>query len=182
MFGGDDLLAISDLLAESRKEQEEDEDPNSNARAFFTPATIVKHSKAAQVPQPIGPPDPKAIWQDDEVPTLYALEDKTDPRPEPEYEILYQQDIMSEDMFLGMAGKTPGSQDCTHMVVKVKFPGAKMADLELDVTKERFRAESSILKLSMFLPLPVDDVNGKAKWDASKDTLVVTLPIIRQLW
>jgi dynein assembly factor 6, axonemal len=70
------------------------------------------------------------------------------------------QDVMSEDLFLGMAGKTPGSQDCTHMVVKVSFPGAKMADINLDVTKQQFKAATAKLRLSIYLPLPVDDARG----------------------
>jgi dynein assembly factor 6, axonemal len=70
------------------------------------------------------------------------------------------QDVMSEDLFLGMAGKTPGSQDCTHMVVKVSFPGAKMADIDLDVTKQQFKAATAKLRLSIYLPLPVDDARG----------------------
>ena len=56
------------------------------------------------------------------------------------------------------------------------------ADLELDVTKSSLRAESKTHKLAIFLPMPVDSDQGKAKWDAKKDTLTVTLPIIRDEW
>ena len=57
-----------------------------------------------------------------------------------------------------------------------------MADLELDVTKTSLRAESKTHKLAIFLPMPVDSDQGKAKWDAKKDMLTVTLPIIRDEW
>jgi hypothetical protein len=33
--------------------------------------------------------------------------------------------------------------------------------------------------LSTFLPYPVKDKDGNAKWDPAKEELVVTLPIIR---
>ena len=33
---------------------------------------------------------------------------------------------MSEDVFLGLGVKTPGSSSCTHMTVKVTFPGHSM--------------------------------------------------------
>jgi hypothetical protein len=66
---------------------------------------------------------------------------------------------MSEDVFLGMGEKTPGSQDCSHMV-KVAFPGASMVDLDLDVKRNRLTAASAKLKLSIYLPLPVDDAKG----------------------
>lgn len=36
------------------------------------------------------------------------------------------QNVMSEDVFLGLGGKTPGSASCTHMTVKVTFPGHSM--------------------------------------------------------
>ena len=59
--------------------------------------------------------DPKAIWTEDEIPREEVLKAKAgkelgDSRPEPEYEIKYKQDVMAQDMFLGMGGKTPGSQ------------------------------------------------------------------------
>ena len=34
-------------------------------------------------------------------------------------------------------------------------------------------------KLSTYLPYPVKDKDGNAKWDQAKETLIVTLPIIR---
>ena len=39
----------------------------------------------------------------------------------------------------------------------------------------RFRS-----KLSTYLPYPCKHKEGNAKWDAAKDTLTVTLPIIRK--
>jgi hypothetical protein len=33
---------------------------------------------------------------------------------------------MSEDVFLGLGGKMPGSASCTHMTVKLTFPGHSM--------------------------------------------------------
>eukprot|EP00611_Tribonema_gayanum_P016581 TRINITY_DN2892_c0_g1_i1.p1 TRINITY_DN2892_c0_g1~~TRINITY_DN2892_c0_g1_i1.p1 ORF type:complete len:172 (-),score=40.05 TRINITY_DN2892_c0_g1_i1:1094-1582(-) len=162
MLLGDDLLAISNLLGEGREGDDSSDAQTAAAAAFFAGEAapggaavppVAKHQKQKA--------DPKAIWDDKEVPTEYAIEDETDdPRPQPEYDILYKQDVMSEDIFLGMGDKTPGSQDCTHMVVKVVFPGATMADLDLDVTKERLRAASSKLKLNLYLPLPVDDSKG----------------------
>jgi hypothetical protein len=50
--------------------------------------------------------------------------------------------VGAEDVFLGMSDKTPASCDCTHLVVKVHFPGATLAELDLKVTKNRIKAES----------------------------------------
>lgn len=66
--------------------------------------------------------------------------DPLDKRKRPTYEILYKQDVMTEDLFLGTE-KTPSSSDCSHMTLRIHFPGHKMADLELDVTKTSLKAE-----------------------------------------
>ena len=58
------------------------------------------------------------------------------------YEIYYKQQVGTEDMFLG-TDKTPGPDDCTHLMVKIHFPGCKLKDLDLDVRKGKIRAESS---------------------------------------
>merc|ERR1711924_470414 len=99
----------------------------------------------------------------------------------PTYEILYKQDVMTEDLFLGTE-KTPSSSDCSHMTLRIHFPGYKMTDLELDVTRTSLKAESRTHKLSLFLPMHVNSDEGKAKWDARKESLVVTLPIVRDEW
>ena len=70
-------------------------------------------------------------------------------------------------------------QDCTHILVCIRFPGATMADLDLEVTRQQIIAESSALRLATYLPFPVQEKQGNAKWDARTDTLTVTLPIIR---
>ncbi|CAN0192872.1 unnamed protein product, partial [Hapterophycus canaliculatus] len=113
------------------------------------------------------PSDTKAIWGEEEAQkrdgTFY---DPDDTRPQPEYDFVYKQSVMTEDTFLGMAGKTPGSQDCTHIVVKVVFPGSRMSDLEVDVTRQGFLAASPKFRLATYLPLPVDETRGIAKWNS----------------
>lgn len=37
-------------------------------------------------------------------------------------------------------------------------------------------------KLALFLPHPVRHQDGQAKWDAAKQTLTISLPIIRDEW
>jgi hypothetical protein len=70
MFGGDDLLAISDLLNGGRDQEEQHEDHTAKARAFFSagpakPSVVAKQS--VQVAKRGAAADPKAIWTDDEV-------------------------------------------------------------------------------------------------------------------
>ncbi|EPR63655.1 putative sarcoma antigen NY-SAR-97 [Toxoplasma gondii RUB] len=44
----------------------------------------------------------------------------SDPRVMPDYEILHQQTVGSEDVFLGMSGKDPSSDHCDKLVAKVR--------------------------------------------------------------
>ena len=62
------------------------------------------------------------------------------------------------------------------------MPTAFEQDLDLDVTTQKLRAESSRMLLAIYLPLPADSDRGSAKWDSKKDLLIVTLPIKRDEW
>ncbi|CAM9176564.1 unnamed protein product [Chrysoparadoxa australica] len=179
---GGDLLALSSLLQAPEEQEEQVLAPS------FTPANIgPPKASTSEVPESLNrarlkhTQDPNDIWSSDEV---RSASDTRGPetRPSPEYDIIYKQDVTSEDVFLGTSEKTPGSQDCTHMVVKVHFPGSSMEELTLEVTKNKLTAENAELCLDTFLPLPVDDVNGKAQWDNKTEMLQVTLPIIRDTW
>jgi hypothetical protein len=50
----------------------------------------------------------------------------------------------------------------------------------LEAQATYIRLESSLYKLAMYLPHKVDGEKGSAKWDTKKETLSITLPIIRQ--
>mmetsp|Transcript_35525 Transcript_35525/g.36194 ORF Transcript_35525/g.36194 Transcript_35525/m.36194 type:complete len:180 (+) Transcript_35525:166-705(+) len=142
----------------------------------LTPTTIVQNSgDKAKVKAD------KAIWNDSEIPSEDALTDLTDKRPCPKYEISYKQTVGTEDTFLGMSDITPASSDCTELVVKIHFPGSTMKDLDLDVTKNRIKAESRTLKLFTYLPMPVKHDDGTAKFDPKKEVLTVILPIDNEL-
>jgi len=61
------------------------------------------------------------IWDENEVPEedLAFGADDGDERPEPEYKTAYKQRVRSEDMFLGIDGKDPGSHCCEDLIVTV---------------------------------------------------------------
>ena len=123
----------------------------------------------------------KAIWDEGEVPSEDALTDISDKRPSPRYEICYKQTVGTEDTYLGMGDISPASFDCTELVIKVHFPGSTMKDLDLDVTKNRIRAESHRLRLFTYLPVAVKYDKGSAKFDPKKEVLTVVLPIDNEL-
>ncbi len=177
-----DLTLMSNLLAESTKAQEERETKQAVPPAA-TGMTVVKGRSAILADKGAAKEqkeDKSEIWKAEQVPIEDALlcTSESDGRPVPRYEFCYKQMIGTEDTFLGMSGKSPSTADCTHIVVKVHFPGSTMKDLDLDVTKNRIRAESKDLKLFTYLPVNVYHDKGKAQFDAKKHVLSVTLPII----
>ena len=195
MEGLGDIAGLSTLLQEAQVHEARANKASASQQTQKPMAlgnTVVKVGGGAAAQSSVVPagataataaaaPAAKSIWAIDDIPTEDALAcDVQDTRPCPRYEISYKQSVGTEDTFLGMAGKTPGSADCTHLVVKVHFPGSTMKDLDLDVTKNRIKAESRTLRLFTYLPMPVDKDKGSAKFDKDTHVLTVTLPIIEE--
>lgn len=122
----------------------------------------------------------KDIWDEEEVVEGSEFDTVYDPRPQPEYEIVYKQAVTSEDMFLGMGMKNPSTASCEDMVLKIELPGAKSADIELDVKAKFLDCRTPKYKLGLHLPHPVDHKTGKAQWDGDKHVLTVTLRMNRE--
>ena len=59
----------------------------------------------------------KDIWSADEVLEKQEYE-YDDPRPQPEYDILFKQSVGTEDVFLGMGAKNPTTACCEGMLVR----------------------------------------------------------------
>ena len=175
-FGGglQDISNLSSLLNESRKSQEKASE-RTNQPPVATGQTNVVLSR--QKNEKLQEKASSSIWTVDEIPSEDAITDTSDTRPVPRYETSYQQSVGTEDTFLGLSDKTPLSGDCTHLIVKVHFPGCLMRDLDLDVTKTRLKASSKTLRLFIYLPVEVLDAKGSAKFDKDRELLVITLPI-----
>jgi hypothetical protein len=151
----DSIHALSALLS-----QAQDEDTVSAMRVPSAHMTVVAKRSAPAKPQS----QSKNIWEDSEILSEEAVQSFLDDRPCPRYtatalyvveqahsycrlharyEILYKQSVGTEDVFLGTTDKTPGSADCTHLVVKIHFPNATLSALDLHITKRRVHAESA---------------------------------------
>ena len=191
-FMGADVSALSSLLDQSRAADEE----VNVARQTQQPPMALAATKVVMggaggvgtsggvtdVTKDKQQPSKDDIWQTDEIPTEDAILSTVDDRPSPRYEFSYKQEVGTQDSLFGMNGKTPGSMDCSHLVVKVHFPGCTMRDLDLDVTRDRIKAASPQLKLFTYLPHPVRHDEGKAAFDRKTEVLTVTLPIINELF
>ena len=175
-----------DLLALNRIIQDNSPSPSSNGTSStFTPAHIgassstsvsrdVAESKTTKT-------ETNEIWNPEELPDKIDLIGKEDTtRKRPHFDILYKQNVTSEDMYLGMTGKNQSSHSCNFLTVRVDLPGAKTKELNVDITGTKLVVQSEKYKLVLSLPHRVRDKDGKAKWDSDKSRLSITLPIVRE--
>eukprot|EP00735_Rhodelphis_limneticus_P007380 TRINITY_DN19911_c0_g1::TRINITY_DN19911_c0_g1_i1::g.28969::m.28969 TRINITY_DN19911_c0_g1::TRINITY_DN19911_c0_g1_i1::g.28969 ORF type:complete len:201 (+),score=48.91,sp/Q9NQM4/PIHD3_HUMAN/32.37/6e-17,PIH1/PF08190.7/5e-14 TRINITY_DN19911_c0_g1_i1:41-604(+) len=173
MAGFQELEALSKLLKDADDENPQSEIPSS----LISPAQIGPAAAPVSLPEE-KPKDENAIWDESEIATVDDYEnDPDDPRPQPEYDILYQQKLNAEDGVLGMDyDRDATSHGADSIVVKIKLPGERMQDVDLDVKKRKLVLKSKKFKLILALPFAVRDKDGKAQYFKDKEQLVVTLP------
>ena len=107
------------------------------------------------------------------------VDDVDDGRQQPEYDIVFKQNVRPEDFFLGVDPvRHPGISCSDALVLKVTLPNTKLADIDLDVRPTFVRVSAPKYKLKAHLGQKVDENKGNAKWDADKAMLMVTLPIV----
>ncbi|XP_002731743.1 dynein axonemal assembly factor 6-like [Saccoglossus kowalevskii] len=172
---------LANLLKQDEGDSSDDDQP-VNATAKLGPASIgpVKQKAPTNKAHSDAKKDSKDIWDVDEVEEGAEFEDLDDPRPQPEYDIVYKQAITTEDMFLQMGNKNPTTSSCEDMVVKINLPNTKKSDVDLNVTDKFLDIRSPKFKLGLHLPHPVDSKTGSAKWDADKELLIITLRMKRE--
>ncbi|XP_051552842.1 protein PIH1D3 isoform X2 [Myxocyprinus asiaticus] len=123
----------------------------------------------------------KDIWDEGEVTEGAHFIDITDPRPQPEYEIVLKQSVRTEDLFLGLSRKDPSSMCCDSMLVRVKLPGTRASDLVLDVRETFLDLRTPNYKLGLHLPHPVHKQEGNARFITEREELEITLPMNRPM-
>eukprot|EP00357_Protocruzia_adherens_P019821 CAMPEP_0115005364 /NCGR_PEP_ID=MMETSP0216-20121206/19813_1 /TAXON_ID=223996 /ORGANISM="Protocruzia adherens, Strain Boccale" /LENGTH=211 /DNA_ID=CAMNT_0002371647 /DNA_START=46 /DNA_END=678 /DNA_ORIENTATION=+ len=117
------------------------------------------------------------IWAEDEVQEHFVY-DPDDTRERPDYDILYKQRVGTQDVYFG-TDMDPSTTTCQDLLMKIKMPGAKLAEISLDVQTQAVNIQSSKYVLHHVLPYKVEKDKGNAKWDRDTETLILTLPIQR---
>ncbi|XP_069749889.1 dynein axonemal assembly factor 6 isoform X3 [Narcine bancroftii] len=180
-FSFNQLQALSNLLTPADQEEEELEEQPDEGAITFQPGQIGPPKKSNSTDSTtIEAPDVKTIWAEDDVPEGSEFEDIWDTRQQPEYEVLFKQRVGTEDVFLGMSRKDGSTACCEDMVIRVKLPDCKPADLTLDVKEHFLGLRSSVYKLGLHLPHPVDSKNGRAQFHSETHTLEITLTMKRE--
>uniref|UniRef100_T1IHK1 PIH1D1/2/3 CS-like domain-containing protein n=1 Tax=Strigamia maritima TaxID=126957 RepID=T1IHK1_STRMM len=173
--------ASSASLAKSKsKEQPPAADLNSK------PAPYKKPPSAEKVPfddekDSYDPFDYDAIekWQKKQE-ELELDKLKEDLRVQPDYEIIYKQQVSTEDVYLQLGNKTPCSSSCESIAIRIKLPKTNSRNIKLDVQKQSLDLETKDFLLQLPLPHPVHPQKGGAAWDEDNQTLIVTLFLDRE--
>ena len=123
--------------------------------------------------------DPNEIWADSEVLDVGDVDDLDDGRAQPEFDIVFKQNVTPEDFFLGVDPLRHGGIACSdELVLKVTLPDTKLSDIDLDVRPNFVRVGAPRYKLKAQLSERVDESKGNAKWDAERFLLTVSMPIV----
>jgi dynein assembly factor 6, axonemal len=117
------------------------------------------------------------IWDESELNASNSNADPSEGRPAPEYEILYKQNVGTEDVYLGMGMKSPATQSCGALSVRISLPSTDPNTLDLDVHADHLTLASNEWYLYAPFPQDVDESKGKATWQPKTEQLVVILPI-----
>lgn len=176
------LQALSSLLY---PEEEEDLD----AEQGQLPSAI-----GAMGPGNIGPPkakEPKVIpkssdneseniWNPEEVPEGAEHDDIWDVREIPDYEIVFQQTVGTEDIYLGLTSKDPSTACCQELVVKIKLPNTNPSEIQIDIQETLLDLRTPKKKLIVNFPQPVESNSAKASYIQEAETLEVRMTLKRE--
>lgn len=95
---------------------------------YTTPGVIGTATGSQKDSEPLGKGGD--IWTTEEVTEKQHYEYE-DPRPQPDYDIIFKQSVGAEDVFLGMGGKTPATASCEGMVVRAVCVRACVCESDL---------------------------------------------------
>ncbi|KAI4544918.1 hypothetical protein MG293_005184 [Ovis ammon polii] len=121
------------------------------------------------------------IWNPEEVSEGAEHHDVWDVRDTPEYEIVFKQQVGTEDMFLGLTRKDASTACCKDLVVKIKLPNTNPADIKVDIQETILDLRTTNKKLLVTLPHPVDCSSANAFYILDTETLEVTMTMKREL-
>lgn len=184
-FGYEEIKTLQKLLSPTENNSDSDEDLCQNDKKK-SGDVIVKNGKPSENSRPHAPLKGKSddIWHPSEVPaasgTCCTLE-TNDPRKIPEYEIKFKQSVKTEDIFLNMGFKTPGTASCEWLSVFIKLPQEDQEKIELSVDPEAIDVRSPKYRLHLPTPYTIDPNASHAKWHSDSYKLELTLRLRREL-
>ncbi|XP_040856017.1 dynein assembly factor 6, axonemal [Ochotona curzoniae] len=177
------LQALSKLLYPEEEDDFDSEQSNSSsALGAMGPGNIgpPKKEEVKIIPQ-ASDENSKDIWNPEEVPEGAEHDDMWDIREIPEYEIVFQQQVGTEDVFLGLTRKDTSTACCKDLVVKIKLPNTNPSEIKLDIQETVLDLRTPNKKLLLNLPHPVECDSARASYIQETETLEVTITMKREL-
>ncbi|KAB0393038.1 hypothetical protein E2I00_006430, partial [Balaenoptera physalus] len=112
------LQALSKLLYPEEDDFESGQSNSSSAMGAMGPGNIgpPKREALKVIPQ-TSDENSEHIWNPEEVPEGAEHHDVWDIRETPEYEVVFKQQVGTEDMFLGLTRKDPSTACCKDLVL-----------------------------------------------------------------
>uniref|UniRef100_A0A8C9P5B4 Dynein axonemal assembly factor 6 n=1 Tax=Spermophilus dauricus TaxID=99837 RepID=A0A8C9P5B4_SPEDA len=121
------------------------------------------------------------IWNPEEVPEGAEHDDMWDGREIPEYEIIFKQQVGTEDIYLGLTRKDSSTACCQELVVKIKLPNTNPSEIKIDIQEMIIDLRTPNKKLLVTLPQPVASSSAKAFYIFETETLEITMTMQREL-
>ncbi|XP_043753494.1 dynein axonemal assembly factor 6 [Cervus elaphus] len=176
------LQALSKLLYPEEDDFESGQSNSSSTMGAMGPGNIgpPKREELKVIPQ-TSSENCEEIWNPEEVSEGAEHHDTWDVRDTPEYEIVFKQQVGTEDMFLGLTRKDASTACCKDLVVKIKLPNTNPSDIKIDIQETIFDLRTTNKKLLVTLPHPVDCSSAKAFYILDTETLEVTMTMKREL-
>ena len=183
-FSYSDIMGLNNLLNGGKEEEDESNKFYSNeTQSTLNPGNIIGGKKEKSE---VAPPNTKIeskynhrmltkqkneIWTDKDF-----IEDnlKEDGRPKPKYEILYRQNVTTEDIYLGLSEKDPSSNSCDQLIMKVYLPNTNLKEIGLEVREQSIHLTTPQYLLNHILQYKVFKDKTEAKWDKNKGILQLT--------
>ena len=97
-----------------------------------------------------------------------------DDRPKPKFEILYKQNVGTEDIYLGLSDKDISSNSCDQLLMKVYLPNTNLKEIGLEVKEQSVHLTTPQYLLNHILQYKVFKDKTEAKWDKNKGLLLLT--------
>ena len=98
------------------------QDLDTGTSPYATPGSIGPKSATTPAASSLGSSSSKdnkeKIQTLQEVDKNKSPEEDDDPRPQPEYDMVFRQAVSAEDVFLGMGNKNPTTASCEELVVR----------------------------------------------------------------
>ena len=181
-FSLGDIQSLSNLLNGTENDDVDENQFYSNeTKSTLNPGNINGKEK-----KEIAPPNTKIeakynhriltkpkneIWTDKDFKEEKFEEDD---RPKPKFEILYKQNVGTEDIYLGLSDKDISSNSCDQLLMKVYLPNTNLKEIGLEVKEQSVHLTTPQYLLNHILQYKVFKDKTEAKWDKNKGLLLLT--------